>query len=116
MSMPPYGVLPPGRRKKPPHRCGSVLHAVGWTLLSGVLPGAGFLHNRRQRLGALLVLVWVAGVGWLAFASPHSLQAALDLAVDPSRLTRAAVVTAVCVALWVAVVVGTFVALRPHPA
>jgi LCP family protein required for cell wall assembly len=115
MSMPPYGVLP-GRRKKPPHRCDSVLHALGWTLLSGVVPGAGFLHNRRQRLGALLVLVSFVGVVWLALASPHSLQAALDLAVDPARLTRAAVVTAVCVALWVAVVVGTFVALRPQRA
>ena len=48
--MPPYGVKP-GRRKAGPHRCDSVLHALGWTLLSAVVPGAGFLHSRRQRLG-----------------------------------------------------------------
>ena len=41
MSMPPYGIKP-GRRKAGPHRCDSVLHAVGWTLLSAVIPGAGW--------------------------------------------------------------------------
>ncbi len=115
MSMPPYGVKP-GRRKKPPHRCDSVLHALGWTLLSGLVPGAGFLHNRRQRLGALVLLVAVVGSVWLVLVTPHSLQSALDLAFDPTSLTRAAVVTTVAMALWVAVVVGTFVVLRPQPA
>jgi len=112
MSMPPYGVKP-GRRKAPPHRCDTVLHAVGWTLLSGLVPGAGFLHNRRQRLGALVLLAATVALVWLVLVSPHTLSSALDLAFDPSRLTRAAVVTAVVVALWVAVVVGTFVVLRP---
>ena len=112
MSMPPYGVKP-GRRKKPPHRCDSVLHALGWTLFSAIAPGAGLVHNRRQRLGLLVLLVSFGGLLRLAVASPHSLRSALDLAFDPSALTRAAVMTSVCVALWVAVVVGTFVALRP---
>ncbi len=115
MSMPPYGVKP-GRRKKPPHRCDTVLHALGWTLLSGVVPGSGFLLNRRQRLGVAVLVISFGGLLWLALASPHSLRSALDLAFDPSRLTRAAVLTSVCVALWVAVVVGTFVVLRPQPA
>src|SRR6476659_5937169 len=88
MSMPPYGVKP-GRRKKPPHRCDSVLHALGWTLLSGLVPGSGFLHSRRQRLGSIVLLVALVGVVWLALATPHSLSSALDLAFDPSRLTRA---------------------------
>jgi LCP family protein required for cell wall assembly len=115
MSMPSYGVKP-GRRKKPPHRCDSVLHALGWTLLSGVVPGAGFLHNRRQRLGALVLLASLVVLVWVAVATPHSLQSALDLAFDPSRLTRVAVVTALFVALWTAVVVCTFVVLRPPSA
>ncbi len=50
-----------------------------------------------------------------AVAAPHNLSSALDLAFDPSRLTRAAIVTAVCLILWVAVVVSTFVLLRPRP-
>jgi LCP family protein required for cell wall assembly len=115
MSMPPYGIKP-GRRKAGPHRCDSVLHAVGWTALSGLVPGVGFLHNRRQRLGTLVLLVALGGAVWAALVAPHNLRAALDLAVDPARLTRAAVLTSICAVLWVAVVVGTFVVLRPRPA
>ena len=115
MSMPPYGVKP-GRRRAGPHRCPSVWHALGWTVLSAVVPGSGFLHNRRQRLGALVFLVSLVGVVWVGLEAPHNLRAALDLAFSPSRLTRAAIETAVCLVLWVAVVVGTFVVLRPRPA
>jgi LCP family protein required for cell wall assembly len=114
MSMPPYGIKP-GRRKAGPHRCGSVLHAVGWTLLSAVVPGAGLLHSRRPRLGAAVLVVALVGAVWAALVAPHNLTDALDLAFDPSRLTRAAAVTVVCVVLWVACVVGTFVVLRPRP-
>ena len=80
-----------------PHRCDSVLHAVGWTLLSAVVPGAGFLHSRRQRLGAVVLVVSLrrTACGW-RWRRPHNLRSALDLAFDPSRLTRAAVVTPVC--------------------
>src|SRR5262245_3878640 len=115
MSMPPYGVKP-GRRKAGPHRCGSVAHALGWTLLSAVLPGAGFLHSRRHRLGLTVLLVSVFGVVLLAVTAPHDLRTALDLALDPSDLTRAAVITLICLALWVAMVVATFVVLRPRAA
>jgi LCP family protein required for cell wall assembly len=115
MSMPPYGIKP-GRRKAGPHRCSSLPHALGWTLLSAVVPGTGFLHSRRQRLGGLVLLVASATVVWTALAAPHNLRAALDLAFDPTRLTRAAVLTALCLVVWVTVVVGTFVVLRPRPA
>src|SRR5262245_65074380 len=90
MSMPPYGIKP-GRRKAGPHRCDSVLHAVGWTLLSAFVPGSGFFHNRRQRLGAFVLAVALFGVVWVALAAPHNVGAALDLVFDPSRLTRVAV-------------------------
>jgi LCP family protein required for cell wall assembly len=120
MSMPPYGIKPArrraGRRKAGPHRCGSVLHAMGWTLLSAVLPGAGLVHGRRHRLGLLVLVVSLGAAAYAALAAPHNLQAALDLAFDPSRLTRAAVLTSVCVVLWVVVVVGTFAVLCPRPA
>src|SRR5262245_42325391 len=115
MSMPPYGIKP-GRRKAGPHRCDSVLHALGWTLLSAVVPGVGFLHNRRQRLGVLVLVLALVGAVWAVRVAPHDLGSALDLAVDPSQLTRAAVVASIWVALWVAVVIGTFVVLRPSPA
>jgi polyisoprenyl-teichoic acid--peptidoglycan teichoic acid transferase len=115
MSMPPYGIKP-GRRKAGPHRCDSVLHAIGWTALSAVAPGVGFLHGRRPRLGAAVLFLAIVGVIGAAIAAPHNLSSALDLAFDPSRLTRAAIVTAVCLVLWVAVVVSTFVLLRPRPA
>jgi polyisoprenyl-teichoic acid--peptidoglycan teichoic acid transferase len=115
MSMPPYGIKS-GRRKAGPHRCDSVLHAVGWTALSALVPGAGFLHGQRRRLGTVVLVVALGAVVCAAVVAPHNLQAALDLAFDPSRLTRAAVVTVVGLVLWVAVVVGTFVVLCPRPA
>jgi LCP family protein required for cell wall assembly len=115
MSMPPYGIKP-GRRKAGPHRCGSVLHALGWTVLSAVAPGAGFLHSRRPRLGMVLLAVAIVGVVWAAIVAPHNLTSAIDLATNPSGLTRAAVITAICLAVWVAVVVGTYLVLRPRPA
>src|SRR5262249_32777949 len=94
MSMPPYGIKParrPGRCTAGPHRCDSVLHAVGWTLFSAVLPGVGFIHNRRRRLGIVVLVLALGSAVSVALEAPHNLGAALDLAVDPSRLTRAAV-------------------------
>lgn len=120
MSMPPYGIKPGrrsgGRRKAPPHRCDSILHAVGWTLLSAVLPGSGFLHGRRFRLGTLVLAGSMLALLVALVAAPHSFGDVLTLAVDPGRLTRDAVISAVCVAIWVVVVVATFVLLRPSPA
>jgi polyisoprenyl-teichoic acid--peptidoglycan teichoic acid transferase len=115
MSMPPYGVKP-GRRKAGPHRCDSVLHALGWTLLSAAVPGVGFLHSRRHRLGLTVILVSLLGLVLGAVLAPHDLHAALDLAFNPSDLTRAAIITLVCLSLWVAMVVATFVLLRPRGA
>jgi LCP family protein required for cell wall assembly len=115
MSMPPYGIKP-GRRKAGPHRCDAMLHAVGWTVLSAVLPGAGFWHSRRHRLGGLVLLGAIVGVVWAAVVAPHDLGSALDLAADPTRVTRDAIITLICLVLWVGVVVGTFVVLQPRPA
>jgi LCP family protein required for cell wall assembly len=61
----------------------------------------------------LLSLVCVA---WAVLVAPHDIGAAIDLALDPAQLTRAAIVTTVCLVLWVAVVVSTFAVLRPSPA
>jgi polyisoprenyl-teichoic acid--peptidoglycan teichoic acid transferase len=120
MSMPPYGIQHgrrrPGRRKAGPHRCDSVLHALGWTALSSIVPGVGFLHARRQRLGLVVLVVAVLGAAWAVVVAPHDVHAALVLAFDPARLTHVAVLVAVAVALWVAVVVATFALLRPRPA
>jgi len=113
--MPPYGVKP-GRRKAGPHHCDSVSRALGWTLLSAVVPGAGFLHSRRHRLGLSVLLASLFGLVLGLVLAPHSLHNALDLAFDPSSLTRAAVITLICLTLWVAMVVATFVVLRPHGA
>jgi LCP family protein required for cell wall assembly len=115
MSMPPYGIKP-GRRKAGPHRCATMLHAVGWTLVSALLPGVGLVHSRRQRLGGIILLGAVVVAVWVAVVAPHDLGSALDLAADPSRVTRDAIFILVCLALWVGVVVGTFIALHPRPA
>ena len=116
MSMPPYGIKPGRRQGRPAPVRRPCWHALGWTVLSAVVPGSGFPAQppptarrprprsspRRPHLGRP--------------SPPRTTCVRRSTSPStPSRLTRAAIVTAVCLVLWVAVVVGTFVVLRPTP-
>jgi LCP family protein required for cell wall assembly len=95
-------------------RASGLAGTLGVTTMATVLPGTGLIYARRQALGLLLLLPFLAAlgaVGWYVVGDP---QAAVDVAFDPTRLT---VVTAVAVAVlvvWVASVVATYLLVRPH--
>jgi LCP family protein required for cell wall assembly len=87
--------------------------ALGVTLLSAVAPGTGFWWAGRRMLG--LVTMVVAGLTLAAalVSLPHDVQGALDFAFDPARLEVTSVVLGIVLVLWTAVVVLTFVMVRP---
>ena len=110
-------VRPAGSRKRRPtrRRAPTVRGALLLTLASAVVPGSGFLYNRRRVLGGIVIAAWVVAVaaGW--WFIPHDLDSALQLAADPTRVRTVTFVTAAILILWIVVVVTTFLAVRPKP-
>src|SRR6478735_4151511 len=111
-------VAPPARpRHRAPkpvrafRRAKTLAGALGVTLLGAILPGAGYLWTRR-RLGWLVLLLFLAGVGAAAyyFADVHH---AAQLAFDPARLRVTAVVLGVGYVVWAFTVVTTYAMARP---
>jgi LCP family protein required for cell wall assembly len=87
---------------------------VGVTLLGALLPGAGYLWTKRVALGLVVLLPTlglVAAAGWFV---GRDLEAAADLAFDPTRLQVAAGVLGAALLLWVVVVVTTYLLVRPR--
>ncbi len=94
-------------------RATSMLGTLGVTLLGAVVPGAGLVWSGR-RWGWALVGVTVAVLVALGVRF-GSLEALLDLAVDPERLRAAAWLIAAALLLWAASVAATYVLVRPRP-
>ena len=87
--------------------------ALGVTLLGAVVPGAGLVWSGRRYgwalVGATVLLVVALGVRF------RSLEAVLDLAVDPGRLRAAAWLITIGLLLWAASVGLTYFLVRPRP-
>ncbi|GAB2454644.1 hypothetical protein GCM10027062_38870 [Nocardioides hungaricus] len=81
------------------------------TVLGAVIPGTGYLWTRR-RLGWLVLLPFLAGLGLLAYYATD-LRNFLDFAFDPTRLRVAAVVIGAVFLLWAFTVVTTYLMARP---
>ena len=86
---------------------------VGVTLLGAVLPGAGFLWNRRFNLGLAVLMPSVSVAVTLGYLVGRDPRSAVDVAFDPARLQVAAAVLAAGLVLWVVVVVTTYLLVRP---
>ncbi len=99
-------------RHRATRRARTLVQALGITFMGAVLPGAGHVWSGRRRIGftalavSLLLLIWLV----LHF---RSLDAVINLVVDPTRLRTAAVAIGVVLALWLAVVVSCYVLVRP---
>jgi polyisoprenyl-teichoic acid--peptidoglycan teichoic acid transferase len=87
--------------------------ALGVTLLGAVVPGAGFVWSGR-RLGWVLVGLAVLAAAAL-LVRLRSLEAMLDLAVDPGRLRAMSWLIVVALVLWAVSVAATYVLVRPRP-
>jgi polyisoprenyl-teichoic acid--peptidoglycan teichoic acid transferase len=104
-----------GRRIRRPvrRRAPKLRGALLITALSALVPGAGYLYSGRRILGAAVVGVSIAVAVTVALMFPRDLHSAVDFAVDPTRLKVFAATVAVGLLAWIAVVVTTFVMVRP---
>lgn len=87
--------------------------ALGLTTLSAVLPGLGYYFTGRRVLGVAVMSASVAAAISAFLYLPRSVRAALNFAFDPTRLKLATIIVAVALVSWIAVVVTTFVMVRP---
>ncbi len=87
--------------------------ALGITLLSAVAPGTGFWWAGRRMLGLVTMLAAAVTMVGALVTLPHDVQGALDFAFDPARLEVTSVVLGIVLLMWAAVVVLTFVMVRP---
>lgn len=83
------------------------------TFAAALLPGIGYLYNRRRALGCAVLACSLAVAGLALWFLPHDLDSALELAMDPDRSRRGAAGLAVALVLWTVVVVTTFLVVRP---
>src|SRR3954471_7705706 len=98
----------PARRRAPKLR-GALLI----TGLSALAPGSGYLYSGRRILGgAVLAVSAVFAVAAVRFV-PRDIHSAVDFAADPTKLKTFTVTIIVGLAAWTAVVVTTFLMVRP---
>ena len=102
-----------GRHASKPRRARSLSGVLGFTALSTILPGSGFLALRRTRLGAVVLGVFLLLVGVGAYYVLDRRQELLKMGVQSEWLRSLIVVLAVFFAAWALVVVATDVLSRP---
>ena len=106
---------PRHRADRPPRilrRAKSLGGALCVTVLGAIVPGAGYLWTRR-RLGWVVLLPSVVGVGLLAW-SARDLRTIADVAFDPTRMRVAAALIATAFVIWAFMVVTTYLMARPR--
>jgi polyisoprenyl-teichoic acid--peptidoglycan teichoic acid transferase len=105
----------PGARARRPvrRRAPKLRGALLLTGLSALLPGSGYLYSGRKGLGWAVLVPSVVGAILAVWLAPRDLHSALVFAFDPQRLTTAAALLAVGLMAWIAVVVTTFLMIRP---
>lgn len=87
--------------------------AVGWTVLGTLLPGLGLWRSGRRLTGSLVMAVVLLAVAGLAGAAFTQRSALVSLAANPDVLRGTALALVVIAVLWVLIIGGTHLALRP---
>ena len=87
-----------------------------WTVLGTIIPGLGLIRAGRKVAGATILGLVVLGVGGLAVYGFLNRAKLADVALDPNVLYGVAAALLVLALLWVAVIVGSHLALRSYPA
>ena len=87
---------------------------LGMTLLGALFPGSGYLDAGRKGLGALVLVVWLALLGWAAWYFRNGIRSVLDLAFDPTRLKMLAAALIAGLVVWAFVVFTSYRLVRPR--
>lgn len=106
----PAPTLPPGRhRVLPARRRGSLRRAAGWTVLGGLVPGAGLLSSRHQFLARTLVALFLLLLGALVVTAVvgEPFTVLLTAAFDRTTLLVVGVALVVLLLLWSVLVLVT---------
>jgi LCP family protein required for cell wall assembly len=106
---PPYGSSPAGGARRP-RRFRS---ALGLTVLNAVLPGSGLIAAGWRRAGAVVLVLFLALFGLLAWLAIEGQQTAARWAVDSTTLVWLVVAIAAIALVWAAVIVIGYRLLRP---
>ncbi|CCI54057.1 LCP family protein [Nostocoides jenkinsii] len=91
--------------------------ALGLTLLSTVIPGAGLLWTRHRRAGIALLLLVAATFGYIVFRvlSNGLVGTALSVGVSTSALRLLMFGVIIAAVVWCAAILATAFSARPHP-
>jgi LCP family protein required for cell wall assembly len=104
-----------GRRIRRPERrrAPKLRGALLITALTALLPGSGYVYNGRRILGGMVIAVSIAAAAAVAWLFPRDLHSAAQFAFNPGQLKTFAVVLVIASLAWAAVLVTTFVMVRP---
>ena len=104
-----------GRRVRRPdrRRAPKLRGALLITALTALLPGSGYVYNGRRVLGGIVIALSVGAAAVVVWLFPRDLHSAVEFAVNPGQLKTFAVVLVVVSLAWAAVLVTTFVMIRP---
>src|SRR4051794_14170745 len=102
----PSGSTTGGRRRR-------FRATMGWTVLNAVLPGTGLIAAGRRRLGAVVLALFLALFGVLAWMALQGQQTLARWTVDTEHLRWVVVGIAAVALAWVAVIVIGYRLLLP---
>ena len=104
-----------GRRIRRPvrRRAPKLRGALLITVLTALLPGSGYVYNGRRVLGGVVLVASIAVGVAVVLLAPRDLHSAVEFAVDPGRLKAFAFAVAIGVVAWIAVVMTTYLMVRP---
>lgn len=98
-----------GRRTEP----ASIAAVLGWTLLAVLAPGAAHLRAGWRKTGLVLLGCYAAGLLALLFAALNADGDLFGALVDDTWLTTIMIGTAVLGVCWFALILHSYVVLRP---
>ncbi len=87
---------------------------LGWTVLGAALPGTGLIAAGRRRLGAVVLVLFLALFGVLGWIALGGRQALARWTVDTSNLVWLIAAIAAVALLWVTVIVVGYRMLLPR--
>ena len=85
------------------------------TILGAMVPGSGYLYAGRRGFGALVLALWAASIGALAWYFGRDIKDSLaDLAFNTTALKVAVGLLVAALIVWVFVVVTSYRLVRPR--